>query len=233
MSKRYRIEVVLNGALALVLFAISGVGGDTIWIGLAGAALFASRAMYALQMSQTERRVDPSTTVMARAFRTLGQAYCVVSVLWFVSAATEEHILGWFAGPGFLILGGTYWFLGRGVGQSGSTWSPFQSPEVQEICAHLTADEAERLANNGRRCGRELAVLLAIPVGIVVLLFLWSVRVGLLAVVVLFLYFWVIAWPRMQEMRVRSRELICECEWARRRRYTPATLRLFVPPWSR
>ena len=233
MPLRYRISVVLNAGLALVFVAISGLVDDGLWFCLAGAAMFASRAMYALQLSPTEGGADLSATVMPVALGRLGRAYCVVSILWLVSAATNEHILGWFAGPGFLALGGTYWFLGKGVAHSGSTWSPFQSPEVREICAHLSAEERERLTDNGRRCSRELAVLLPIPVGIVVLLSLWSIRIGLLAMAVLFLYFWATAWPRVKQMRARTRELICECEWARNHRYTPATLRLFALPWSR
>jgi hypothetical protein len=156
----------------------------------------------------------------------------VASALWLVSAATGEHIIGWFAGPGFLILGVAYWVMARGAESGGSTWSPFQSPEVRDICAHLTAEERERLVENARRCGRELAVWIVLPVAIASVLFLWSARLGFVGLAVLSLYFVIAVWPRIRAMRLRSQELICQSEWARGRGYTAATLRFFAFPWS-
>ena len=227
------IVIVLYTAFAFGCVALSVVFRNGVfWLSLSLGAVFAAKAAFQMQMYRTRcaKKLDPA--IVARGFRRLGQGYCVASGLWFVSAATREHIIGWFVGPGFLMLGGIYWLFGRGA-ESGLTWSPFQSPEIREIYAHLTAEERERLTENGRRCGRELAGWIVLPVAVVSISFLWSARLGFVGVALFALYFVMTAWPRMRAMRLRSQEMMCESAWARGRGYTAATLRFVAFPWSR
>lgn len=115
------IAVIQYAAMALVFIAISVIVGNGIyWLGLAGGAFFATKAAFEMQMYGTRRTTDWDSAIVSRAFRRLGQGYCVASALWLVSAATGEHIIGWFAGPGFLILGVAYWVMARGAESGGS-----------------------------------------------------------------------------------------------------------------
>ena len=218
--------------LALVFVAISVFVGKVSWLSLGCVALFASKAAFEVHMYRIYRTTKPDYALAAGALRRLGQGYCVVAGLWLVSAATREHIIGWFVGPAWLMVGGTYWLMTRGA-ESNSTWSPFQSPEVREICAHLTADERARLEENAGRYGREIAGWVVLPVAVVSISFLWSARLGFVGVAVFALYFVAALWPKMRAMRLRSVELMCQSEWARGRGYTAATLRSFAFPWSR
>jgi hypothetical protein len=113
---------------------------------------------------------------------------------------------------------------------SQSTWSPFQSPEVREICANLTPVEHARLVADARQRGRDIGRWINFPFGIAVgfIVFSWQLGVGLLAVFAI--YFAVSGWPRLRAMRRRSMELLCETEWARSRGYTPDRLRLMKFP---
>ena len=114
---------------------------------------------------------------------------------------------------------------------SESTWSPFQSPEVREICAHLTPTERSRLLDGARQRGREIGQWIAVPLGIAVSSFMWSWRLGLLLLALFAVYFAVSGLARLRAMRRRTMELLCETEWARSRGYTPNRLRLMTFPW--
>jgi hypothetical protein len=116
---------------------------------------------------------------------------------------------------------------------SESTWSPFQSAEVREICANLSTTEQARLMEDARERGRLIGQWFAVPLAIVGVLLFWSWRLGLLLVALFAVYFvfWVL--PRFRAMRRRTIELLCETEWARDQNYTPARLRLMSFPWSK
>lgn len=121
-----------------------------------------------------------------------------------------------------------------------STWSPFQSPEVQEICEHLTPVERRRIIDDATARGRELGTWLAGPFAIVVVLSViaWQLdimswRSGIVLLILYTVYFWIFGLPRIRDMRRRSIELLCGTEWAHSRGYTPDTLRLTVFPWSK
>lgn len=118
-------------------------------------------------------------------------------------------------------------------GISTSTWSPFQSPEVREICAHLTPTEHARLIDDARERGRKIALWFAIPLTIVVLVLWWSWRLGLVLVTVFagYFVFWIL--PRFRAMQRRSIEMLCETEWGRSQNYTTTRLRLMTLPWSK
>ena len=114
-----------------------------------------------------------------------------------------------------------------------STWSPFQSPEVREICAHLTRAEHAQLIADARKCGTEIGLWIATPFAVTASVLLWSWPVGLVLLALFIIYCAVSGYPRIRAMRQRSTTLLCETEWARSRGYTPDRLKLTIFPWSR
>ena len=48
------------------------------------------------------------------------------------------------------------------LGTSDSTWSPFQSDQVKEICSHMTAKERRRAVGRGAVCGLILGGFLGV-----------------------------------------------------------------------
>ena len=114
-----------------------------------------------------------------------------------------------------------------------STWSPFQSTEVREICAHLTPAEHAQLIADARQRGSDIGRWIAGPLGVTVGLLFWSWQVGLALLALYVVYFAFSGYARLRAMRCRSMELLCETEWARSRGYTPDRLRLMTFPWTR
>ena len=117
-------------------------------------------------------------------------------------------------------------------GSSESTWSPFQSAEVREICAHLSPTEHALLMEDARERGRKIGYWFALPLAFVAVLLFSSWRIGLALGALFVVYFVVGVLPRFRAMRRRSIELLCETEWARTRNYTPTNLKLMTFPWS-
>jgi len=103
---------------------------------------------------------------------------------------------------------------------SESTWSPFQSAEVREICAHLTPTEHALLMKDARERGRQIAYWFAFPLAFV------AVFLALAALFVVYFVLWGL--PRFRAMRRHSVELLCETEWARTRNYTPTNIKLMT-----
>jgi hypothetical protein len=116
---------------------------------------------------------------------------------------------------------------------SESTWSPLQSAEVREICAHLSPTEHARLMEDARERGRLIGQWFALPLAIVTVPLFWSRRVGLSLVALFVVYFVLWVLPRFRAMRRNTIELLCETEWARNKNYTPTRLRLMTFPWSK
>lgn len=114
-----------------------------------------------------------------------------------------------------------------------STWSPFQSSEVRDICEHLTPGERSQLISDAGWSGRQIAWRFAIPVGILAVLFLYSLQAGftLLAFFVIYALFFLRPWLRANRQRVR--QMLCETEYARMKGYRPHDLKEFSFPWSR
>ncbi|MFO0783057.1 MAG: hypothetical protein U0636_05190 [Phycisphaerales bacterium] len=112
-----------------------------------------------------------------------------------------------------------------------STWSPFQSPEVREICAHLTPAEHAQLMTDARQRGADVGQWFAMPFGVSVSSWLWSWQVGVVLSALFVIYLAIIGFPRIRAMRRRSLELLCQTDWARSRGYTPEHLRLMAFPW--
>ena len=116
---------------------------------------------------------------------------------------------------------------------SKSTWSPFQSPEIRDICAHLTPEEHARVLDDARERGRQLGQWIAVPFGVAVGSFMLSWRVGSVLVLLFVVYMAVSGIPWMQRMRRKTKQLLCETGWARSRGYRPESLRFMSFPWTK
>jgi hypothetical protein len=114
-----------------------------------------------------------------------------------------------------------------------STWSPFQSPEVQEICAHLTPPERQKLIDDARARGTDLGQWLAFPLTFALISFAFSWRLGTALLVLYALYVLLIGLPRLRATWRRSRDLLCDTGWARSQGYTADRLNLMAFPWSK
>lgn len=115
--------------------------------------------------------------------------------------------------------------------------SPFTSPEVREILAHMTDTERQQV----RRIVVGLFVALtwrSWVVNLLVLLVLWWVEVPGVSLPVAFWALWValfaaFSWRAIRAYLPRLRQFYCSTEWAREQGCTPDTLRLFMFPWQR
>lgn len=101
------------------------------------------------------------------------------------------------------------------------TWSPFQSPDAREICAHMTDAEEAGTSRRGGWYGLWVAATLALPLsfGIVER----SQLLTVIAVVLIVVHIVCVpVWQRMQ------RNFLCSTAWAREHGFTPQRLRLFA-----
>jgi len=114
-----------------------------------------------------------------------------------------------------------------------STWSPFQSPEVREICSHLTAAEKQRLLAQAADYGRQTAWWFALPFSVVAVSFFYSRPLGFVLLVPFIIYCVTVERRRIRAHQQRVRALLASTEFARERGYRPEALRMFVFPWSR
>ena len=114
-----------------------------------------------------------------------------------------------------------------------STWSPFQSSEVRDICAHLTPAEKRDLVVLGAHYGRDSGWRFAVPFGLVVMSFTYSRTLGVVLLVSFITYCATVGQRRIRAHQRRARELLCATGYARERGYTPDSLRMYALPWSR
>jgi hypothetical protein len=101
------------------------------------------------------------------------------------------------------------------------TWSPFQSPEVRDICAHMTDTERAKVAERGGGYGLWVAVTFALP-----LAFAFTHR-SLVAIVIaaVLVTVHIICIPIWQK---KQKRFLCSTAWARERGITPDRLRMFA-----
>jgi hypothetical protein len=110
-----------------------------------------------------------------------------------------------------------------------STWSPFQSAEVKEICRYLTLEEKRALMNQVllfSRTGASPGLLIFLPLLVVVLFSFRHTIIGMLYIRV----YW---WPRLRRRQCRMRELLCATKYASDKGYRVDNLNLYSFPWSR
>jgi hypothetical protein len=114
-----------------------------------------------------------------------------------------------------------------------STWGPFQSPQVRDICAHLTADEKCQLAAKGEYLGHQVAWRFVAPFLLVAQSFVYSVLVGFVLLGLFAIYFITLGLPFIREQRKRLRELLCSIQYSQTRGYRPDALKMFAFPWTK
>lgn len=100
------------------------------------------------------------------------------------------------------------------------TWSPFQSPQTQEICVNMTPQEKNETARRGAWYGVWCALTLAIPLSqffavhpylpVYVALILMAVHLACIPI-----------WQNWQ------RRFLCATQWAKQQGIQPDTLKLF------
>lgn len=101
------------------------------------------------------------------------------------------------------------------------TWSPFQSPVVRDICAHMTDAGKSEASRRGGRYGCWVAATFAVPLAfamversllfVIITVVLVAIHVGCIPV-----------WQRMQ------RRFLCSTTWAREQGVTPDRLKIFA-----
>jgi hypothetical protein len=121
---------------------------------------------------------------------------------------------------------------------SWKTWSPFQSEQVRDICAHLTKDELDRLTQMAKEHGRASAVRFAVPVssicGAVLVLPLaggFATWILVVATAVTFVVVGGALYAVNREFFVQSRKVmrdfLCSTQWAKAQGIVPESLRMF------
>jgi len=100
------------------------------------------------------------------------------------------------------------------------TWSPFQSPEVRQICAHMTDAERAKVAERGGGYGLWVAATFALPLAFA-LAYRSLVTIIIAAVLVTVHVICVPFWQRGQK------RFLCSTAWAREQGLTPERIRLF------
>jgi len=100
------------------------------------------------------------------------------------------------------------------------TWSPFQSPQLREICAHLTDAEQNEVSRRAGLYGLWAAFTFALPTSIAI--FLHNRVILVLAAVLIIAHIACIS--VRQNMR---RRYLCSAAWAREQGITPDRLSLF------
>lgn len=117
-----------------------------------------------------------------------------------------------------------------------SMWSsPFQSPEVRDICRHLTPAEKRELIKLARRDGRQSGFQIAIIFILIAISFSFGhpLTIGLILSGLFILYVLIFERRRIRAHQKRVREMLCATEYARSRGYQPDTLRMFAFPWNK
>jgi hypothetical protein len=100
------------------------------------------------------------------------------------------------------------------------TWSPFQSEDVRQICAHLSPDEKETLVQRSKNYGGWVAITAAMPIAVAVM-FHNTVVIVLAAILVSIHLACIPLWQKS------VRQSLCNTKWAREQRMDPAQLKLF------
>jgi hypothetical protein len=117
---------------------------------------------------------------------------------------------------------------------SGWTWSPFQSSQVKEICAHLTPEEFDACARRAMLYGVWVSLTFAGPLSLLSITFFSRARAHLIPLGTGGLIIWAICislvllhcasipfWLRGQ------RRFLCSTQWARTHDLRPERIKLF------
>jgi hypothetical protein len=101
-----------------------------------------------------------------------------------------------------------------------NTWSPFQSKEVKDICAHMSDQELKKTENRARMYGLWCALTFACPLAFivtkpnVVVFIIGGILIGIHIVCIPF-------WLRSQK------QFLCAADWAKGQGFDWRSLKLF------
>jgi len=112
------------------------------------------------------------------------------------------------------------WSHPDAVSTKWKTWSPFQSAQVREICAHMTEAESTEATRRGGLYGLWVFATFAGPLSFSVV-FHHPVLIAAASVLVVIHVACIPAWLKMQ------RGFLCSNGWASEQGVTPERLRLF------
>lgn len=101
-----------------------------------------------------------------------------------------------------------------------NTWSPFQSPELREICAHMTDSEKAEVLRRSGLYGFWVAATFAVPLASAIA----ERRVVFTLIAAVLVTIHVACIPIWQRMQKR---FFCSTVWARERGITADRLRMF------
>ena len=103
-------------------------------------------------------------------------------------------------------------------GASDSTWAPFQSDQVREICSHMTAEERSRAVGRGAVCGLVLAGIFG-AIGFFGVAIGWlfdSFLTGLIIILLLALILMGISFSTLKPLADQSqKELLASTRWSK------------------
>ena len=119
-----------------------------------------------------------------------------------------------------LLLGILLFAFLRFMPRNWKTWAPFQSPEVREICAHMTEAEGRAASRRAALYGLWCGVTFAGPVAVAFVI-QTSAFIAIVAVLISVHLGCRRVWLRLQ------RSFFCSTAWAREQGFTPRRLRLF------
>ena len=119
-----------------------------------------------------------------------------------------------------LLLGILLFAFLRFMPRNWKTWAPFQSPEVREICAHMTEAEGRAASRRAALYGIWCGVTFAGPVAVAFVI-QTSAFIAIVAVLISVHLGCRRVWLRLQ------RSFFCSTAWAREQGFTPGRLRLF------
>jgi hypothetical protein len=119
-----------------------------------------------------------------------------------------------------------------------STWAPFQSAEVREICRHLAPEEKRALLTEVLRSSRTLffrppMLFHLLPLCTAAAYIYYSYSGALIVVGAAAMYVIAVWWWRVLCHQRRMRELLCATNYASDKGYRVDSLKLFSFPWSR
>lgn len=101
------------------------------------------------------------------------------------------------------------------------TWAPFQSPEVREICAHMTDTEKAEVSRRGGLYGLWVAATFGGPLPFAIV-YGHPALIAIAAVLIVVHIACIPVWQKMQ------RQFLCSTAWARAHGITPDRLRMFA-----
>ncbi len=111
-----------------------------------------------------------------------------------------------------------FWFF-RFTPRDWKTWAPFQSPDVRQICAHMTEAEKREASRRGAFYGLWVAATFAIPVSLAVV----APNPTLLVIAAVLIVIHIACLPLWFR---RQRRYFCSTAWAREQGFTPERLKL-------